>query len=96
MAYNASRRARERRLRARYRKKIWTAAIIMLVVGLILGFVGCVLAAQRSDRVAEMLKLAPQKGDFVAPTEEPLSAEELQAMLAFEESLDSEDSFGDF
>ena len=33
MSYNASRRARERRLRARYRKKIWTAAIIMLVVG---------------------------------------------------------------
>ena len=91
MAYNASRRARERRLRARYRKKIWTAAIIMLVVGLILGFVVCVLAAQRSDRVAEMLNLSSEKKGFVAPTEEPIAAADLEAMLAFEESLEFEE-----
>lgn len=91
MAYNASRRARERRLRARYRKKIWTAAIIMLVVGLILGFAVCVVAAQRSDRVAEMFNLSSEKKSFVAPTEEPVSAADLEAMLAFEESLTYEE-----
>ena len=100
MAYNASRRARERRLRARYRKKIWTAAIVMLVVGLILGFVACVVAAQRSDRVAEMLNLASEKKGFVAPTavptEEPVSAADLEAMLAFEESLEYGDEEEDF
>ena len=34
MSYNASRRTRERRLRAKYRKKMVTAAIIMLIIGL--------------------------------------------------------------
>ena len=43
MAYNTSRRTRERRLRAKYRKKIVTAAIIMLIVGLVLGFLACVV-----------------------------------------------------
>ena len=95
MAYNASRRARERRLRARYRKKIWTAAIIMLVVGLILGIVVCAVAAQRYDRVAEMLNLSPKK-DFVAPTEEPVDVSELEAMLAFEESLEYGEDEADF
>ena len=93
MAYNTSRRARERRLRARYRKKIWTAAIIMLVVGLILGFVVCAVAAQRSDRVAQLLNLSSGKKSFVAPTEEPVAAADLEAMLAFEESLEYEDDF---
>ena len=93
MAYNASRRARERRLRARYRKKVWTAAIIMLIIGLILGFAVCVVAAQRYDRVAEMFNLTSKSEGHPAPTEEPIAAADLEAMLAFEESLeyDAED-----
>ena len=38
MPYSTSRRTREKRLRAYYRRKIWTVAIIMLVIGLVLGF----------------------------------------------------------
>lgn len=98
MAYNASRRARERRLRARYRKKIWTAAIIMLVVGLILGIIVCAVAAQRSDRVAEILNLTSAKEPFATPTPLPesVAADDLEAMRAFEESLEYEDDGDDF
>jgi len=45
MPYSTSRRTRERRLRAYYRRKIWTVAIIMLVIGLIVGFAACVYSA---------------------------------------------------
>lgn len=39
MASNASRRAREKRLRARYRRKILLTAIIMLIIGVVGGYV---------------------------------------------------------
>ncbi len=72
MAYNTSRRARERRLRARYRKKIWTAAIVMLIIGLIAGFVVCVFAAKNNDRVGELLNLQQRQTSQVdvSPTPE--------------------------
>lgn len=77
MAYNASRRTRERRLRAKYRKRVWTAAIIMLIIGLILGFVACVVTAKKSDRVAELLNLSPKDQQRMAvladTTEDPLT-----------------------
>ena len=41
MANYRSRSSRERKLRARYRKKIWTCGIIMLIVGLVAGYVLC-------------------------------------------------------
>ena len=41
MPLSSSRKSRERRLRAYYRKKAWTAGIVMLIIGLVLGFVGC-------------------------------------------------------
>ena len=44
MPYTESRRARERRLRARYRRKTAVTAIIMLILGLIVGFVLCVVS----------------------------------------------------
>lgn len=39
MATNASRRARERRMRARYRRKIFFTAIVMLIIGAVAGYV---------------------------------------------------------
>lgn len=74
MSYNASRRAREKRLRAKYRKKICSTGISMLIVGLILGIAVCVVAVQHSDRVAELIiDLSPSKAlDFVTPTPSPM------------------------
>lgn len=74
MSYNASRRAREKRLRAKYRKKICSTGISMLIVGLILGIFICVAAVQYSDRVAElMIDLSSSKTlDFVTPTPSPM------------------------
>ena len=43
MATNRSRNSRERRLRARYRRKIWTCGIIMLIIGLVLSYVLCMM-----------------------------------------------------
>ena len=71
MAYNTSRRTRERRLRAKYRRKMLTAAIIMLIIGLVLGFVACVVTAKKSDRVAELLDLRPQAQPVALATAEP-------------------------
>ena len=39
MSTNASRRARDRYLRRKYRKKVWTVGIVVLIIGLIIGFV---------------------------------------------------------
>lgn len=76
MPYSTSRRTRERRLRAYYRKKIWTIAIIMLVIGLVLGFVACVYSAKNNDRVADMLQLTAQKqSPYVTPTPAPIDDE---------------------
>lgn len=77
MSYNASRRAREKRLRAKYRKKICSTGISMLILGLVLGIIICVVAAQNSDRVAELIvNLSPSSKtlDFVTPTPSPLAA----------------------
>ena len=57
----SSRRRYERRLRIHYRKKVWTASIIMLVVGLVVGFIGCTVAVNKSARVSELLGIAPKQ-----------------------------------
>lgn len=81
MAYNTSRRARERRLRARYRKRVWTAAIVMLIIGLVVGFVVCVYAAKNNDRMAEILNLQERPSETATatleaePTPDPMAAE---------------------
>lgn len=83
MAYNTSRRMRERRLRAKYRKRVWTAAIVMLIVGLILGVIACVVGVQKSDRVAQLLNLGPQGSmkqvlmTTAEPTATPAPTEEI-------------------
>ena len=96
MPYSTSRRTREKRLRAYYRKKIWTIAIIMLVIGLILGFVACVYSARNNDRVANMLQLSPQKeSPYVTPSPMPADDPEENAAILFGESEDGESRIDD-
>lgn len=81
MPNNASRKAREKRLRARYRKKIWTVAIIMLLIGLIAGFAAFAYVAKTNDRVASLLDLKSGEDAAVLtetddPAEDPLATEE--------------------
>lgn len=72
MPYSTSRRTREKRLRAYYRKKLWTVAILMLVIGLIIGFVACAYSAKNNDRVATLLQLKPAEDySFATLTPEP-------------------------
>lgn len=104
MPYSTSRRTRERKLRAKYRKKIWTAAIVMLIIGLVLGFVVCAYSAKNSDRVAQLLKLAPQdESRMTIPTPTPEATDEVvatptlaitQVSQAPVEAMDSNDVFG--
>jgi len=70
----SSRRHYERRLRIRYRKKLWSTGIIMLVIGLIVGFIGCTVAVNKSARVSELLGIAPKQDvatDLPLPTPTP-------------------------
>lgn len=92
MAYNTSRRARERRLRARYRKRVWTAAIVMLIIGLIVGFVVCVYAAKNNDRMAEILNLQVRPSETATTTPEAdATPEPMAAEPTFEaDALDAE------
>ena len=82
MANYHSRSPRERRLRARYRKKILTCGIIMLVVGLVLGYVLSVMyldkpsfltaaSATPTPRPVLTVTEAPTAAPTVAPTAEP-------------------------
>lgn len=74
MANYRSRNSRERRLRARYRKKIWTCGIIMLIVGLVAGYVLCVMFPAAS-KIPSLLGVdatpTPVIDVSVEPTAEP-------------------------
>ena len=85
MATDASRRARERYLRRKYRKKVWTVGIVVLIIGLIIGFVGGCIVADRwllnNDEVQTFptevtptpaaIVEAPTVAPTAVPTEEP-------------------------
>lgn len=49
MATNASRRARERRIRAKYRKKVVMTGFIMLLIGLAAGYLICMLTTDTPE-----------------------------------------------
>ena len=49
MATSASRRARERRLRAKYRRKLFVTGLIMLIIGLAAGYVICMLTTETPE-----------------------------------------------
>lgn len=88
MPYNRKqdRRRREQHLRAKYRKKIWTVAIVMLVIGLIAGFVACVYSARNFDRVAELLNISNEKDyGYVRPTPSPEATAAPQAVIPEED-----------
>ena len=86
---NRDRRVREKRLRAKYRKKIWTVAIIMLIVGLIAGFVACVYSVRNFDRVAELVQVTGEKDyGFVRPTPAPEATQETWEMIPEEDDAD--------
>ena len=60
MATNSeARKARERRLRAKYRKKTITTSIITFIVGLVLGFVLCAVAVSHPGPISRMLGVGP-------------------------------------
>ena len=75
MANYRSRSSRERKLRARYRKRIWTCGIIMLIVGLVAGYVLCMTfiadAPASPDLAQATLTPAPTETATVAPTAVP-------------------------
>ena len=60
MPYSASRKSREKRLRAYYRKKVWTTGIVMLIVGLIVGFIACACLVKTNDNIADLLGVGAQ------------------------------------
>ena len=78
MATNASRRAREKRIRARYRRKIFFTAIVMLIIGAVAGYVltelylGDLDLIPSLDKTQEETLLATATPTPVA-TAEPLS-----------------------
>ena len=49
MPASASRKARERRIRARYRRKIWLTGFIMLLIGLAAGYLVCMLTTETPE-----------------------------------------------
>lgn len=57
MATNASRRAREKRIRARYRRKLFVTGLIMLIIGLVAGYVVCMLTTETPE--PEIVTLEP-------------------------------------
>jgi len=66
MATNASRRAREKRIRAQYRRKIFVTGIIMLLIGFAAGYLVCMLTTEApTPQVDEQLLATP------VPVEQP-------------------------
>ena len=94
MSTNASRRARDRYLRRKYRKKVWTVGIVVLIIGLIVGFVGGCIVADRwllKPDNADMSPIvevtatpvafveAPTDAPTAIPTEEPTTVPTAEA-----------------
>ena len=71
MPYSESRRMRERRLRAKYRRNTAITGVIMLVIGLILGFVLCVVSVSHPGMMRNVLKIGPiSEVAVVSPAED--------------------------
>ena len=70
MAYSRSRRSRERRLRAQYRKKTAITGIIALILGIIAGFVLCVFSVNHPGPMSNFLKIGPISKTSVTPADE--------------------------
>ena len=68
MAY--SRRSRERRLRAQYRKKTAITGVVMLLLGIIAGFVLCVFSVNHPGPMSNFLKIGPISNVTVTPVDE--------------------------
>ena len=71
MANYRSRSSRERRIRARYRRKIWTCGIIMLILGLVLGYVLCMLFLEDKPGLFTKVTATPTPTPIVMVTEVP-------------------------
>ena len=71
MATNRSRNSRERRLRARYRRKIWTCGIIMLIIGLVLGYVLCMMFLVDKPSFLTSTSATPTPAPIITVTEVP-------------------------
>ena len=71
MATNRSRNSRERRLRARYRRKIWTCGIIMLIIGLVLGYVLCMMFLVDKPSFLTSASATPTPAPIITVTEAP-------------------------
>lgn len=97
MPYSESRKSRERRLRAKYRKKTAVTSIITLFIGLIVGFVLCVFSVNHTGPMSRLLKIGPidkvaamEETDAQAtPTPMPEEEDEEDSVLAFNQ-VDSE------
>ncbi len=74
MATNTeARKARDRKLRAKYRKKTVTASVIALAIGLILGFVLCAVSVSHPGPISRMLGVGPVDDAIV---DEPATGDE--------------------
>ena len=71
MATNRSRNSRERRLRARYSRKIWTCGIIMLIIGLVLGYVLCMMFLVDKPSFLTSASATPTPAPIITVTEAP-------------------------
>ena len=79
MPYSESRKARERRLRAKYRKKTAVTSIVTLVIGLVVGFVLCVMSVNHAGPMSRFLKIGPLSDSVsasISSTPVPSEAEE--------------------
>ena len=74
MANYHSRSPRERRLRARYRKKIWTCGIIMLIIGLVVGYVLSTMFLVDKPSFLTAASATPTPRPVLTVTEAPTAA----------------------
>ena len=105
MPSSESRRSRERRLRAKYRKQTIVTSVVTLVVGLVLGFALCVLSVNHPGFAQRLFKIGPLtdvavEPDAMLPISDPdAEAEDISGLNAYErtEKVDSEDgTFDEF
>ena len=71
MSNYRTRNSRERRLRARYRRKIWTCGIVMLIIGLVLGYVLCMMFPVDKPSFLTSAAATPTPAPMITVTEAP-------------------------
>ena len=106
MPYSGSRRMRERRLRAKYRRNTAITGVVSLVLGLIVGFVLCVVSVSHPGIARNVLKIGPltdgsvvSAGDTLAINEPDEDASYIGGLTDYErnEVVDSPDgTFDEF